>query len=421
MEQLIRDVFDSECDDLAVDQKLVKSIIGYVQSLTYKNDDHINFFGSNLCGVHVVKFLDNDRARWFEEVLQNDEYTLEDKLYTAARAAYVVNKHSKFGEAVHNEWAISTDVMNLSCVWLLHRLEADKTLKPAVKTEAMAGILLVLQFKFFTSRYSRHFPYPADKQVAEAAAADMSYKYSIKKYGNWLNFFTNRSEEILKDDGLHAHAVATMDDGKVIYMLNDIQGRIREMLKNLYDHYLKTRAQGLRVGVNSMVVVHDGEAMLKDSTNGVLQHINYLQSILSDQNSFIKPELTAIIEKLMSTMPPQHFSTTLVWISANCSSNYGTKIRTLAETILTHSFDYLSRNRGVVRNTSDLPGLLAKLKGIYMSSRSTDPVLLEIRKQCEDIISQATGIRSTSVLSAVRTGVLLYITLRAVTKGYYSK
>jgi hypothetical protein len=421
MEQLIREIFDSECSHLTIDQKLVRSIVDYVHSLTYKNDDHINFFGSNLCGVHVVRFLDNDRARWFEDVLEADEYSIEDKLYSAGRAQYKPVNPPKFAEAIHNEWEVSTDIMNLSCVWLLHQLSLNKTLKPELKKEAMFGILLVLQFKFFTSRYSRHFKYPADKQVAEAAAADMSYKYSIKKYGNWLNFFTNRSEEILKDDGLHAHALATMEDGKVIYMLNDIQGRIREMLKNLYDHYLKTRAQGSRVGVSSMVVVHDGEAMLKDSMNGVIQHINYLQSILSDQNSFIKPELTTIVEKLMSTMPPNHFNSTLVWISANCSSDYGTKIRNLVETILTHSFDYLSRNRGVVRNTSDLPGLLMKLKGIYMSSRSTDPVLLEIREQCEDIIQQATGIRSTSVLSAVRTGILLYITLRAVTKGYYSK
>ncbi len=421
MEYLIRDIFDSECDDFTIDQRLVKAIVDYVHSLTFKNDDHINFFGSNLCGVHVVKFLDSDRARWFEDVLQNDEYTLEDKLYTAGRRAYVENRHSKFGEAVHNEWAISTDVMNLSCIWLLHKLETSKNLKPDVKTAAMTGVLLVLQFKFFTSRYSRHFPYPADKQVAEAAAADMSYKYSIKKHGSWLNFFNGRSEEILKEDGLHSHALAVMEDGKVIYMLNDIQGRIREMLKNLYDHYLKTRAQGMRVGVNSMVVVHDGEAMLKDHMNGVAQHINYLQAIISDQNSFIKPELTEIVSKMMATMPPQHFNTALVWLSANCSSSSGTKIRALVETILTHSFDYLSQNRGVVRNTSDLPGLLTRLKGIYMSSRSTDPALLEIRKQCEDFVKTATGIRSTSVLSSIRTGVCLYITLRAVTKGYYSK
>jgi hypothetical protein len=57
---------------------------------------------------------------------------------------------------------------------------------------------------------------------------------------------------------------------------------------------------------------------------------------------------------------------------------------------------------------------------VYTSARSTDPILFEIREETEKIVKLATGTRNVSLLSPIRTGVLLYITLRALAMRHYS-
>lgn len=411
MSSLIKAVFDEGCQGTVADTKLAGTIAAYVARLTHKNEDHISFFGGNLFGVDVVRFMPADRDAWFDDIIQSDEFGLDDALIKQGQTILAIQK----------QWQVSSDVMNLSSVWLLHHIHISPKLSDKQKHEASMAVLLVLQFKFFTSRLQQHFRYPADRAIAEAAYKELTFKYTIKQYGTWLKLFNARSEEILSEQSIHRDVIRKMDnDLKIVYMLNDIQGRIRDMEKNLYGVYLKVRDQGIKISSQSMLVEHDGEEALRDKTNGLASHVTYLLSVVGDQNSFIKAELAKVIEQIMPTMSPKHFLTTLVWISANSSSSYGGSIRELLENTLVHSFDYLSEDRGIMRNTSDLTGMLARLRGVYMSSRSTDPALLKIREQCETMVGKAISNKNNSVLSSVRTGVLLYITLRAMTKKHYT-
>lgn len=96
------------------------------------------------------------------------------------------------------------------------------------------------------------------------------------------------------------------------------------------------------------------------------------------------------------------------------------EVEQLIEKTILHSFMYLSNNRTVVRETNDLTVLLGRLKGIYTSSKSSDPELLEIRDLAEKIIRKATTTKNSSAVASVRTAVLLYIVTRAFTMTHYS-
>jgi hypothetical protein len=282
--------------------------------------------------------------------------------------------------------------------------------------------MLVLQYKFFTSRYYRHFRYPADRATAEATYAQLSYKFDIKTYGSWSALFRARAEDIVAKTSIHYRTITHMDDDrKVIYMLNDTQGRIRDMLKNIYDVFLRVHQQGIRISSTSSVIEHDGVEVLKDKSRNLLAYGRYINSIISDRNSFMREELMVIVEKLMHTMPPKLFRETLEWMSHNYRQRGANDIEETLNETLVHSFDYFSDNREAVRDTHDLPGLLARLRGVYMSSRSTDPVLFALREKVEGIVKKATGNKNTSVIASVRTGVLLYVVLRAMTMTHYTK
>ena len=73
-----------------------------------------------------------------------------------------------------------------------------------------------------------------------------------------------------------------------------------------------------------------------------------------------------------------------------------------------------------MKNKSDLPGLLSKMKGVYTSSRSTDEELLNIRENVEKWVTLATKNSSPAVVAATRTGLLLYILLRTFTMQHYT-
>ena len=407
MDKSVKAVFEDECKGLDIGPKLAKRLHAYQVSFVNKNEEHANFFGGNLTGVHIVRFLDEDRNIWFDDILEVDEIALEERLHALP--------------TINPEFNVSSDVMNLSCAWLLHAIFTTKKMPDKMKQEAMIDVMLVLQYKFLTSRLFRHFPYPAQKEIAEATYAQLSYKSDLKVYGSWSALLRARAEKTISKDGLHYNTIAKMDDDlRVVYFLNDSQGRIRDMLKNLYDDYLRVREQGTRISSVSSVIEHDGAEILKDRSKNLTAYTRYLHLIVTDKNSFIREELVKVILKVMHTMPEKLFRESLEWMSVNYRQNKAGAIEEVLDEVLIHAFDFLASNRLAARASGDLPGLMSKLRGIYTSSRSTDPALLSLREKTEKIVQQATTTKNSSVVASVRTGVLLYCVLRAFTMKHYS-
>lgn len=403
----VKQIFDEECKDLVIDTRFAKKLQKYQNDFVNKNPDHQEFFGGNLTGVNVVRFTDADRYNWFSDVLEVDDNVLEDRLLSLP--------------TINSEYHVSSDTMNLSCVWLTHAIYVSNKLNDKQKHDAMLDVILVLQYKYLTSRMFRHFKYPADKATAEATYAQLNYKYAIKVYGSWSALLTARSEEIISEKSIHFKTIREFNiDKDIVYMLNDTQGRIRDILKNIYDVFIRVHSQGTRILTTSSVIEHEGVEVLKDKTSNTLAYGRYLNSIVTDRNSFIRDELVGVIEKLIHTMPSKLFRETLEWMSTNYRQSGATVIEDVLNETLIHCFDYIANNKDTIRSTSDYVTLLTKLKGAYMSSRSSDEVLLSLRNKVEKIVRMATSNKNDSVIAAVRTGVLLYIVLVSLTMKHYT-
>jgi hypothetical protein len=85
-----------------------------------------------------------------------------------------------------------------------------------------------------------------------------------------------------------------------------------------------------------------------------------------------------------------------------------------------HIFEYLTSNKSTLRNKGDLMGLLSKIRGIYMSSRSSDEKLMKIREVTEHVVRSSTKIKDPSSIAATRTGFMLYVVLRTFTMQHYT-
>jgi hypothetical protein len=411
MPETIKSIFDDECKTLKVDAKFAKEVHLYQVSFVNKNREHIEFFGGHLLGVQVVRFTSNDRSRWFDEVLQAEEGPLTSRLSELAVVDY-------------DNRIVGSDTMNLSALWLVHAIYHSKYLSDKVKHEAMVDVMLALQYKFFTSLMGHYFVYPADKAVAEATYASLSGRFLIKQYKNWSELLRNRAEEIIKpkkDGGIHMDTIIKMDDDEDCqYVLNDIQGRIRDIMKNIYNEFMNVHKQGSRIHSTSSVVEHDGAEILRDKTKNLSAYTHYIHSVVTDRNSFIREELMNVICSVMGTMPPELFRKTLEYMSDNYRHRQAQDIEDLLNKTLIHSFAYLADNRELVNKNTDLAEFLSRLRGVYTSSRSTDPELFYLRDTAERIVGRATQNRNDSVIASIRTGILLYVVLRSFTMKHYS-
>lgn len=403
----IKAVFADVGGHVKFDAKLAKAINDFQIAFVNKNEDHMAFFGGNLTGVEVVRFNSHDKDRFFIDVVGVDETDLEQKLHAVP--------------AIKPDRHVSSDPFNHLCIWMIHGFYHAKGLKPEVQQRAMVDLGLILCYRFITSLLFRYFKYPADKQVAAAAYSQLTYKFAIKQHGTWSATLEARSVDMVSPTGIHKNTIAQYDDDEdIVYMVNDTQGRVRDMVKNIVRVHYLARAQGDRVKTTSMVMEYDGKAILKDKTKSLDVYTRYMHSIISDQFSFIKQDVVDVVSKVVHTSPPAQLMHVLVW----CSSNYrhtGIKdVEELVDATLIHSFAYLSNNSTVFRETNDLAFLIAKLKGVYTSSRSNDQQLMHIRELAEKIVKKASTTKNQNVVASVRTALLLYIVVRAFTMSHFS-
>ncbi len=403
----IRQVFDNYCQHLSIDKELAKKINNYKVGFIHRNREHAAFFGGNLLGVQVVRFLDTDSEKWFEEVMHVDELEIQDDIHALP--------------TVNPEFNISSNIFNQSCVYLVHKFN-NSSLPMTAKKEVMIDILIILQMKFITSLLFRYFRYPADRALAESTYASLNNKFAIKEHGSWLKVLEQRALDTISPQSIHLKAINQMEpDYAVVNMLNDMQGRIRSYVKNIYAVMEMVRTSGGKINVTSASTVgHDGEEILRDSTKGIATYTHYIKNIIADKRSFVREELIGPVVKALPSVSERFLVAALEHLSDNYYRKDHKDIDKILELTMVHSFHYLSNNRQALRANTDLVDMLVRLRGAYTSSRSSDPYLLEMREITERVIKPAVKTKTTSVVASVRTGVLLYIVLRAYTKRHYT-
>ena len=229
-------------------------------------------------------------------------------------------------------------------------------------------------------------------------------------------------EKLFDKSSIHYRTILNYEnDDAIVRMINDTQGRVKDMIKNIYKVFDQVRRQGSRIKSTTMLFEYEGDVVLRDKTKGLQIYTQYMHSIVGDKSSFIKQDILSVIETVIPTAPPKLVEQTLEWCSNNHKYIAKDLVHQLIDKTLLHSFNYLENNRNVYRGGGDLPQLVTKLKGIYSSSRSTDPLLKEIRQLAENIVKKTKLTKSSTTIAAVRSAVLLYIVIRAFTMTHFSR
>lgn len=403
-DQSIKQIIDDEGQHLKIDNKMLKAVRNYGQSFVNRNEDHVNFFSSNLLGVYPVRFRTGDKDEWFDDILEMDD--------SSVKARVVSLPH------IDENWVRGTDPFNLTCLWLTHKIyNADLSSRAA--EQGMMDVLMVLHFKLISSIMAHYFPYPVDKQTAEAVYASLSKKFALKEHGSWYALIEARCQDIISKDSIHRNAIELFDDDDDIQrMITDIQGRLRAIVKKLWQKLDIIRQQDSKVMSINNVVEHDGEELVKDVKRDYSPYRRYIHNVFQDRTRLIKDELVQVISRAMHTMPEQLLTDTLLYMVENYERS-SVKVDEFIDEVVLHAFEFLTTHRADFARTNDLGSLIIKMRSVYMSSRSKDRSLMKMRKEGEKIVSKAVKSKNQSTIAAVRTGVMLYIVARTFTMHHY--
>ncbi len=409
----LNSIFEEHCSHLVFDKKLLKKVMGYEHDFVNKNSDHINFFGGVLMGVDAVLFTARDRSIWFDDLLGIDEYAIECDVKTLKDVV------PDDGRTRH----VSSDVMNLCCFYMAHKFLTSKHLSNSDRELGAKMCILVFLYKVITSTLYQWFKqYRADPIIAQATYSALSKKYGLKVAGSWGELLKNRAEITSSRGGLHYQRLMNFNDNlEIVYMINDTHGRVKSILKHIRDTFTAvSRNPDLLVKSVSATIELDGEIKIRDKTRLYSTYSRYILDNLIDERSFIINELVTVISNIVTTAPKSALEKSLVYMSANSSVKDDKTVQELCEVTLQHAFDYLTKNPTAMSSSTDIPGLLKKMRDLYQASRATDDYLIKMRELAEGIATRATGSKNKILISAIRNAILLYIILRTFTMNHYS-
>jgi len=403
----IKEVFDELFAHVKFDARLAKKVKRYQIEFVNRNPEHMGFFGGNLMGVHRVRFTLKDYAEFFDEMMDREAMYVERQIGTI--------------DTINHEFKISSDALNQTLVYMIHRFLTSPYLNPHKRVEAAVDVGLIFGYRTIAALLVHYFKYPIDTYTAQAVYERLSGRYLIKKLGTWQEVFKYRAEEFVDPQGVHYQKlIPYTDDAGIVNAINDLQSRTKDMLKNIYVEFIKVHESGSKIHSSSSTMVDaDGEEIVKDRIHGLDNYKTYVLETLADRNSFIKQELMAVVESVIPTASGKSFRLVLQWMADNITGKERELVLQFVDMSLVLSYNYLLKNEYVLHRSKNLIVLTSNLKGYVLSSRENSADLEQLRKLGSSIVSKATGHVSEQTLAAIRNAVFIYICLRAYTKHAY--
>lgn len=395
----LKTAFDAICKDVVFDKAFIDRLYRYHTKFLNQSAEYLSFFASNLIGVHVVQFRVADIQRFYHDVLG-----LEMMEVRQAVAKVTTINHS---------YVITSDDMNLMLMYIIHRLSNNAKLSETDRNRGIYDAALIFFYRCLVIRQSDYFHFPADKRVAQAAYARLSNKFLIKQLGSWKEVMDYRAKDLINPNGLHLkNLILFEDDTEICYAIGDGENRVRELYKGYCRVFHDVSTSGDRVNtISSTIVDMEGVEKIRERVLAVDTAVAQLQNVVHDSHSFIRDELVRVIIDINSNTSQRMLIQVLRWLSENyMGQQWHKKIDEFIRLIVIHSYHLVS-DMGEAE-MSDLPSVLITLKNLYLSTRSTDPELIKIRKLGEVLIREAAGKVNPSLEMATRTSVILYITLR---------
>lgn len=403
----IKDVFAHYFADTKFDAKLYKSIVGFAIGWMNKSDEYTEFLGSNLLGVHLVKFSTRD-----EDILFTDVLGIPLKKLT-------MDIHAL--KDINTNWKVSSNPTYLTLIYMMHRFILSKDINDKDREDALIHLYYIFAYKAISSLISNGFRHALKESIAKIAYEKLSNKYILKQKGTWNGFFNYRAQDVIPPKGIHYkdRSIVDLTTKDAIKIANDLQGRIRDTFKNIYNLIMDILSKdSAGISTTSMIAKDiEGTESNKDIITRPDKYILYLKDIIHKPNDFLANDVLVIVSSIMPNLDPELLKITILNISNN--NNLVDKNKhDIFSSIIISNIKYLN-DKGHNSNYMDnILDVMITLRNYWSSSRITDKVVIDIKKDLNDIVKKSIKQKTSWVITTVAIGLALYIFLRALIKKH---
>jgi hypothetical protein len=144
--------------------------------------------------------------------------------------------------------------------------------------------------------------------------------------------------------------------------------------------------------------------------------MRYLQQVALEPKNFVRQELIDVVAVAIPSIDKKVFEAALYYLSENLTNPKKAYLQELLTETLLYTIEFMASRR---IKTSDLAFLIERLKAMYMGSRINDKNVMHLRKLGDRLVQDLKLRKSTVPTAPERSGVMLYIALRALTKHYF--
>lgn len=403
----IKDAMDELYSGIKFDKVFLRTLAMYTVDYITRNEDHRLFFGGKLIGCYTLRFTITHYENFFSEVIGVDPDKAEELCSTIT--------------TINQSYKISSDAMNLTLLYFIHRFSLSKQLTPKEKTEAVKTCFNIYNYRTMAALVTNYFKYPITENMAQTVYENLSGRYLIKRLNNWREYFEYRADETIKLP-YYKDLVEFKSDTAIVNIANDLFTRIKDMMKNIYKVFMEVRLDDEESikSTDRSITNLEGEESIADDLTSSIKYKNYILETMKDEKSFYKEDLVTIVYKSIPGTTHQELKKVILKIpQVYLSQEHHKNVNEIVEKIIELSIQYLKKIRYDFKHKNNITMLLQHIKNYILSSRGNDE-LDEIKYKVDGLIDGTSdkklGGRTTSIL---RNGFILYIFLRAFTMHYY--
>lgn len=400
----IKEVITHEFDNIIIDKEFCKKVNTFLNYWWYKkidDTDHSEFLGSAMIGSNRIIFSAQDSLKFFKEVLDKDEFYLGDI-------------YRKLPD-INPKFKTHSNPFYLTVVILMHMTYETTKLKKEEKIDLLKDLYLIFSFKVMSSILNHNFKYKPNPAVVKMVFEKMSNKYLIKRLGSWAKVLEYKTEEIIPPRGIHANKLARFKTDDATYVVQQIVGGYKSMIKNIFALLVEINNSNLGIANSSTLTVdEDGTEKTVEMVFNHGGYVNYCKSIINSFSDFYNEDYINLIARINPKMDVIKFQS----IMSKLTEEPYPKEREhdYIEKIMISSFNYLS-TKGInsnYQNTSVLFNSLNYLKGYWSSGKMKEPMARDAKDFVFKIVNILLGGGNKNTIPPLVMGFCLYIYLRSI-------
>lgn len=392
----------------------VRAVVGSVISFEIERA-HALALNTNVLGVHPIAFTPAHYSALFRTFdLSEDRIRADIKRRIPA---------------IRPEWKVVSDPFNLLSIWLLYL--SGMYLKGPTKTAFDMAVSKMLCYKFFTSLVKNFFRHGAKEAYMLATLESLNNRFDIIRYGTWRGVIEAQCADLIAESSPHVDTLKSMvDDAKVIYVLSDMQTRLRQKLRLIANVYYEVEKRGEKIGSRSTTDTDlEGEKTISQMVSQTDSIISRMTVEVANVHRWYDRRLTDVVVARFSALSASHLGMVLELMSARASMQQQSKQTTLTKkqsdgstiyigvpllvsTVVRTIYRYCINNGVDVTNKAKV---YTTMQSAFSASRTSDRDILDIKESVGALVSDAQVSQRPATLSSLRLAVVLYIVAKALT------